>query len=174
MQQMGERIALRRCQRVLVAGVRQSFRKSAVCGQAGFSGGERGAGIIGKERRCGLCFLQMVIEGENVLARFYHAFFKQIAIIGAQIIAVSSPIKGNCIKEIAAIYAIFFPVIMKCFLIKRLTVFIKFRYARNGMKRKPFIALGNTANGKTTLVNRLQNIARHNGLPAGIDSAITV
>ena len=114
---MGERIALRRCQRVLVAGMRQSFRKSAVCGQAGFGGGEGGAGIIGKERRRGLRFLQMVIEGENVLARFYHAFFKQIAIIGAQIIAVSSPIKGNCIKKIAAIYAIFFPVIMKYFLI---------------------------------------------------------
>jgi hypothetical protein len=171
---MGERIALRRCQRVLVAGMRQSFRKSAVCGQAGFGGGEGGAGIIGKERRRGLRFLQMVIEGENVLARFYHAFFKQIAIIGAQIIAVSSPIKGNCIKKIAAIYAIFFPVIMKYFLIKRFTIFITFRYARNGMKRKPFIALSDTTNGKTALVNWFQNIARHNGLPAGIDSAITV
>ena len=47
-QQMGERIALRRRQRVLVAGVRQSFGKGGVLRQARFGGRQRRAGIVGE------------------------------------------------------------------------------------------------------------------------------
>ena len=128
---MGEGVALRRRQRVLVAGVCQSFRKSAVCGQAGFGWGEGGAGIIGKKRRCGLCFLQMVVEGEDVPARFNHAFFAQIAIVGAQVVIAVQPIVGDAIKKAMAIRQPALPLPIKRFVIKRLAVFIKFRHTGN-------------------------------------------
>lgn len=173
-QQMGERIALRRCQRVLVAGMRQSFCKSAVCGQARFGGCQRRAGIIGKERRCGLCFLQMVIEGENVPARFYHAFLEQIAVIGVQVVIAIEPIVGDTIEEAMAIRQPALPFLIKRFVIQRLAVFVQFRHAGNGIAGHPLITVGNVTNRKTALLDGFENIARDNGLCARIDSAITV